>query len=69
MMGMVTLELDDEDVEDLTVILQLSNSLTFIMIDRLLGGKGEYKDTDRDFYLDAREAVEYGLADGIIDKL
>ncbi|MDR1498204.1 MAG: ATP-dependent Clp protease proteolytic subunit [Puniceicoccales bacterium] len=26
-------------------------------------------DTDRDFYLDAREAVEYGLADGIIDKL
>ncbi|MDR2862898.1 MAG: ATP-dependent Clp protease proteolytic subunit [Puniceicoccales bacterium] len=27
------------------------------------------KDTDRDFYLDAREAVEYGLADAIIDKL
>jgi ATP-dependent Clp protease protease subunit len=26
-------------------------------------------DTDRDFYLNAREAVEYGLADGIIDKL
>ncbi len=27
------------------------------------------KDTDRDFYMTAKEAVEYGLADGIISKL
>lgn len=27
------------------------------------------KDSDRDFYLDAKAAVEYGLADAIIDKL
>lgn len=27
------------------------------------------RDTDRDFYLDAREAVAYGLADAIIDKV
>lgn len=27
------------------------------------------RDTDRDFYLDAREAIAYGLADAIIDKL
>lgn len=27
------------------------------------------KDSDRDFYLDAEEAVAYGLADGIIDKI
>ncbi|MDR0535129.1 MAG: ATP-dependent Clp protease proteolytic subunit [Puniceicoccales bacterium] len=27
------------------------------------------KDTDRDFYLDAREAIEYGLADAVIDKI
>lgn len=27
------------------------------------------KDTDRDFYMTAKEAVEYGLADGIITKL
>jgi len=27
------------------------------------------KDTDRDFYLDAKEAVAYGLADAITDKL
>ncbi|AHF89225.1 Clp protease proteolytic subunit ClpP [Opitutaceae bacterium TAV5] len=27
------------------------------------------KDTDRDFYLNAKEAIEYGLADRIIEKL
>ncbi len=27
------------------------------------------QDTDRDFYLNAREAIEYGLADRIVDKV
>ncbi len=27
------------------------------------------RDTDRDFYLNAREAIEYGLADTIVEKL
>ena len=27
------------------------------------------RDTDRDFYLNAREAIEYGLADRIVDKV
>ena len=27
------------------------------------------QDTDRDFYMTAQEAIDYGLADGIIDKL
>lgn len=27
------------------------------------------KDTDRDFYLNAKEAIEYGLADRVVDKL
>ena len=27
------------------------------------------KDTDRDFYLNAEEAISYGLADKIIDKV
>lgn len=49
MMGLIDLGIQDDDLEDFTTILQLSNSLTFVMIDRLLGGKGEYKDTDRDF--------------------
>ena len=27
------------------------------------------KDTDRDFYMTAEEAIEYGLADAIVKKL
>jgi ATP-dependent Clp protease protease subunit len=27
------------------------------------------KDTDRDFYLTAKEAIEYGLADRIVDRI
>ena len=27
------------------------------------------KDTDRDFYMTAKEAIEYGLADAIVDKI
>jgi ATP-dependent Clp protease protease subunit len=27
------------------------------------------RDTDRDFYLNARAAIEYGLADRIVEKL
>lgn len=48
-MGIVNLGITDDDIEESTAILQLSNSLTFTMIDRMLGGRGEYSDTDRDF--------------------
>ena len=27
------------------------------------------KDTDRDFYLNAQEAIDYGLADKIVEKV
>ena len=27
------------------------------------------KDTDRDFYMTAKEAIEYGLADDIVDVI
>ncbi|MCL2696936.1 MAG: flagellar motor switch protein FliM [Oscillospiraceae bacterium] len=50
MMGMAELKIQDDEVEDLNLIVQLSNTLTYIMIDRLLGGKGEHLDTgEREF--------------------
>jgi flagellar motor switch protein FliM len=64
MMGLMALELNDDELDDVTVILQLSNTLTFVMIDRLLGGKGEYKDTDRDF-----TEIEVSIMDGIIKNM
>lgn len=48
-MGMVDLGIKDEEVSETDVIVQVSNTITYTMIDRLLGGKGEYSDTNRDF--------------------
>lgn len=48
-MGMVDLGIKDDEVSETDVIIQLSNAVTFTMIDRLLGGKGAYSDVNRDF--------------------
>ena len=48
-MGIVDLGIEDDDIEESNAVLQLSNSLTFTMIDRMLGGRGSYQDADRDF--------------------
>lgn len=48
-MGMVDLGVKDDEVSETDVIIQLSNAVTFTMIDRLLGGKGSYSDVNRDF--------------------
>jgi flagellar motor switch protein FliM len=63
MMGMADLRLKDDEIEDLNLIVQLSNSLTYIMIDRLLGGKGEYKDADREF-----TEIEVSIMEGIMSN-
>lgn len=49
MMGLLDLGIDNEDIDEFTTLLQLSNSLTFVLIDRLLGGRGESAELDRDF--------------------
>ena len=49
MMGMVDMGIKNEEVSETNVIVQISNAITYTMIDRLLGGKGEYRDTNRDF--------------------
>ncbi|HBH95815.1 MAG TPA: flagellar motor switch protein FliM [Ruminococcaceae bacterium] len=48
-MGLVDLGINSQNVEEFTTIVQLSNSLTFTMIDRLLGGRGVAAELDRDF--------------------
>lgn len=48
-MGMVDLGIKNDEISETDVIVQVSNSVTYTMIDRLLGGKGEYSDTSRDF--------------------
>lgn len=48
-MGMVDLGIKNDEISETDVIIQISNPVTYTMIDRLLGGKGEYTDTSRDF--------------------
>ena len=49
MMGMVDMGIVNDEVSETNVIVQVSNPITYTMIDRLLGGKGEYRDVSRDF--------------------
>lgn len=49
MMGMVDLGIKNDEISETDVIIQVSNAITFTMIDRLLGGKGEFSDVNRDF--------------------
>lgn len=49
MMGMVDMGVANDEVSETNVIVQVSNAITYTMIDRLLGGKGEYRDVNRDF--------------------
>lgn len=48
-MGLVDLGINSQNVEEFSTIVQISNSLTYTLIDRLLGGKGEVAEMDRDF--------------------
>jgi flagellar motor switch protein FliM len=63
-MGMAELGIDDEDLDDLSVIVQFSNSLTFLIIDRLLGGSGKARELDRDF-----SEIEITVIHETMDKL
>lgn len=49
MMGMVDMGIANDEVSETNIIVQVSNAITYTMIDRLLGGKGEYRDVNRDF--------------------
>lgn len=64
MMGTVDMGIRDDDLETPMTIIQLSNSLTYILIDRLLGGRGEYKDAERDF-----TEIEVSIMDKIINNM
>lgn len=48
-MGMVDLGIKNDEISETDVIVQISNTITYTMIDRLLGGKGEFSDINRDF--------------------
>ena len=48
-MSMVNMGIVDDDVLETSCIIQLSNPISYTMMDRLMGGAGTYTDQSRDF--------------------
>lgn len=63
LMPIIDFAIQDDDIADTTIIMQISNPITFTMMDRLLGGNGNYVDVSRDF-----TEIEVGLMTGIMKK-
>lgn len=49
LMSMINMGIDDEDISDTNIIMQLSNPVAYTIMDRVLGGFGNYLDVNRDF--------------------
>ncbi len=64
LMSIIDMGIEDEDVADTSMILQMSNPISFSMMDRLLGGNGNYVDINRDF-----TEIEIGLMTNILKKM
>ncbi len=54
----------DEELDDTIMIMQLSNPISFTLMDRLLGGNGSFVDINRDF-----TEIEISLMSKIVGKL
>lgn len=64
LMSVMDLGIMDDDIDDTTMIMQISNPISFTLLDRLMGGDGTYVDINRDF-----TEIELGLISKIAYKL
>lgn len=64
MMSMVNMGITDDDVLETNCIMQVSNPIVFSMMDRLMGGGGEYMEQNRDF-----TEIEIGLFSTVLSKM
>ncbi|MGN0697077.1 MAG: flagellar motor switch protein FliM [Oscillospiraceae bacterium] len=64
MMGLIDMGVSDEDVLEMSVIMQLSNPITFTVMDRLMGGSGAYTEINRDF-----TELEVGLMTNVMTSM
>lgn len=62
-MALVNMGIHDEDIMETNCILQLSNPITFTMIDRLMGGHGASGEVSRDF-----TEIEITIMTGLMEK-
>ena len=63
-MALVNMGISDEDLLETVGILQISNPITFTIMDRLMGGGGLYSEVNRDF-----TEIEVGLMTNVLTKM
>ena len=63
-LGNINLDADDEEIVETTCVIQISNTITFLLIERLLGGFGSAFDISRDF-----TEIETSLMKGVLEKM
>lgn len=63
-MALVNMGISDEDILETVGILQISNPITFTIMDRLMGGGGMYSEVNRDF-----TEIEVGLMTNVLTKM
>jgi flagellar motor switch protein FliM len=64
MMSLVNMGISDEDILETVAIMQLSNPISFTIMDRLMGGTGAYSEVNRDF-----TEIEVGLMTNVLSKM
>jgi flagellar motor switch protein FliM len=64
MMSLVNMGISDEDILETVAIMQLSNPISFTIMDRLMGGTGTYSEVNRDF-----TEIEVGLMTNVLSKM
>ncbi len=64
LMSIIDLSVENEEIDDTIMIQQMSNPISFTMMDRLLGGNGTYVDVTRDF-----TEIEIGLMTKILTNM
>lgn len=63
-MGIYDMGIKDEDIDDTEMIFQMSNPISFALMDRLLGGNGNFVEVSRDF-----TEIETSLMRSMLDKI
>lgn len=64
MMSLIDLGVNDEDVIETLSIMQISNPISFAIMDRLMGGSGAYTEMNRDF-----TEIEVGLMTNVMTSM
>ena len=64
MMSMINMGITDDDVMETNCIMQVSNPIVFSMMDRLMGGAGDFSDQNRDY-----TEIEIGLFTNVLNKM